>query len=96
MESATKFMESTENMNKPEPMEIDCSNRTRQTNWRQMETNGQKREYNSSRQRFEQQPQKMQRINQLADDTQLIPDELISNASNDSTHTNVSSVFLEE
>lgn len=84
------------NYNKPEPMEIDCSNRIK-TNWHQpqQQVYGQKREYNSSRQRFEQ-PQKMQRINRLTNTTQPIPEDQISNASNESTHTNVSSAFLGE
>lgn len=73
---------------KPEPMEVDTSNRT---NWRQYG----KGEYNSSRHRFERQiPQKIQRINQLTEDP--IPDDLVSNTSNDSTHTNTSSAFLGE
>lgn len=78
----------------PVPMEIDGSNRTKQSNWRQQEA-PQKREYNSSRQRFEQ-PRKMHKINRLMETNQPIPEELISNASNDSTDTNVSSAFLEE
>lgn len=81
----------------PQPMEIDFSNRTKQANWRQPEP-PQKREYNSSRQRFEQ-PQKMQKINRLLETTQPIPEELIpddANDSDDSTHTNASSAFLDE
>lgn len=52
---------STRNFTKPEPMEVDYSNRMRQMNWRQtnQQGQGQKREYNSSRQHFGQ-PQKMQ------------------------------------
>lgn len=87
------------NRNEPEPMEIDGSNRTRQTNWRQPEP-PQKREYHSSCQRFENlQPPKMQKINHLMETTQPIPDELTSNDGNDSDdsiHTNVSSAFLDE
>lgn len=60
--------------NKPQPMEVDTSNRFKQqTNWRQpnqqadQQPNGPiKRDYNSSRQ-YAQQPQKMQRINQSGD-----------------------------
>lgn len=60
---------------RPEPMEVDNSNRYRQeTQWRptyqqpNIQTNGQqKREYNSSRQQL-QPPNKVQRINQLRDD----------------------------
>lgn len=80
------------NYMKPEPMEIDSSNRSKQVNWRQPAP-PQKREYNSSRQQFEQQ-NKMQRINQLLEATEEeIPDDLISNHS---TRTNVSSTFLDE
>lgn len=85
------------NYNVPEPMEIDGSNRTRQTNWRQRET-PQKREYNSSRQRFEQ-PQKAQRMNQLMDIKGPTPEEFITdngNDSDDSIKPNVSSAFLGE
>ena len=80
---------------RPEPMEIDESNRTKQSNWRQYP---QKREFNSSRQHYEQ-PQKIQRINQLTDGTptsKSTPDDLISNISGCSTETNLSSAFLEE
>lgn len=52
-------------MNKPEAMEIDNSNKFRQsTNWQKnQQMNGpQKREYNSSRQQSPQQPNKFQRI----------------------------------
>lgn len=98
--------------NKPEPMEVDNSNRFKQTtNWRppnqpqNTQMNGpQKREYDSSRQNL-QQPNKVQRINQLQDGKtdvnegyegdvcDTIPEDLISNASNEST---TSSAFLEE
>lgn len=83
-----------------EPMEVDVSNRTKQTNWRQPEQQnyGQKRENNSFRHQH-MQPQKIQRINQLTDEVQPIPDDLISNASNvsnGSTHTNNSGAFLDE
>lgn len=80
----------------PEPMEVDVSNRSKQTNWRHPEF-PQKREYISSRQRFEQ-PRKMQKINSLMEQTtQPIMSELTSNDdSNDSTNTQVSSAFLEE
>lgn len=82
--------------NTPEPMEIDASNRTKQTNWRQP-VFPQKREYISSRQRFEQ-PCKMQKINSLMEQTtQPILRDLTSNDdSNDSTNTNLSSAFLDE
>lgn len=64
----------SKNFHKPEPMEVDTSNRFKQTtNWRStdQQQNPQmnaplKRDYNSSRQHL-QQPQKMQRINQLQD-----------------------------
>lgn len=86
------------NYNAPEPMEIDGSNRTRQTNWRQQEA-PQKRDYNSSRQRFEQ-PQKAQRMNQLMDIKGPTPEEFTAgdgNDSDDSTNPNVaSSAFLGE
>lgn len=84
--------------NAPEPMDVDTSNRTRQTtNWRQPEP-PQKREYNSSRQHFEQQPQKMQRINHIMDAE--IPEDPNdenddTNDSDDSTNTNASA-FLDE
>lgn len=83
--------------NRPTPMEVDGSNRTRQQNWYQTEQ-PQKREYNSSRQRFEQ-PLKMQKINQLMEATQQIPEDSTlddGNNSDDSTHTNASSAFLDE
>lgn len=62
------------NFHKPEPMEIDNSNRFKQTtNWRPpnqqpiaQANRPQKREFIPSRQ-YTQQPQKMQRINQLGD-----------------------------
>lgn len=83
--------EAYQTCNVPEAMDIDNSNRTRAMNWQQPGKGG----YNSTRHRFEQQiPQKMQRINQLMEDP--IPDDLVSNASNDSTQTNTSSAFLEE
>lgn len=86
-------------------MEVDNSNRFRQsTNWRQpnQQNPPQKREYDSARQNF---PNKMQRINQIQDDdcrpqeeyegdtNGTIPEDLISNASNESVK---SSAFLEE
>lgn len=95
---------------KPEPMEIDPSNRIKQTNWRQpyAQTNGpQKREYNSSGQHM-QQPQKVQRINQLQSDESDpnegyegdicgdIPDDLISNFSHGTNETTESTAFLDE
>lgn len=84
----------TKSNEKPEPMEIDNSNRFKQsTNWRQPEppTYGQKREYNASGQH----KRKMQRINHSNDeilqqtakdgaeipDTEHIPDDVISNTS---------------
>lgn len=86
-----------QNNNRVEPMEVDVSQRTKQTNWRipQQQNNGLKREDNSFRHQLTQ-PRKMQRINQLTDEVQPIPDDLISNISNESTHTNNSSAFLEE
>lgn len=79
------------NYDKATPMDIDCS----KMNWRQQER-PQKKEYQQSRQRFEQQPQRVQRINGLM--VEPISEDLISNASDDSTHTNgsTSSAFLEE
>lgn len=80
-------------------MEVDNSNRFKQsTNWRQPNT--QKREYDSARQNL---PNKMQRINQIRDNDSepqeeyegdvsgTIPEDVISNASNESVK---STVFL--
>lgn len=89
---------------KPEPMEVDSSNRFKQFN---NTNNGQKRDYDSSRQRSAQ-PNKIQRINQLQTDEQqavgdnlnsdeehhTIPEDLISNSSNTSDHTTTASAFL--
>lgn len=86
---------------KPEPMEVDNSNRYLQTN---AQNNGQKREYDSSKQRFFQ-PNKVQRINQLGDnelqpvdgnfeERETIPEDLISNVSHVSEKTMRSSAFL--
>lgn len=95
---------------KPEPMEVDNSNRYRQFNTQIFQqNNGQKREYDSSRQRFSQ-PNKVQRINHLRDselqtikeiensneEHQTIPEDLISNSSHTSDETTTSSAFLEE
>lgn len=97
--------------NKPEPMEIDTSNRFKQsTNWRppnqqpNAPMNGpQKRDYNPTRQYS---PQKIQRINQLADNESNphegyegdihddIPDDLISITSH--TESTTGSAFLVE
>lgn len=90
---------------RPEPMEVDNSNRYVQTN---TQNNGQKREYDSSRQRLLQ-PNKMQRINQLGDgeiqptdgnfdfneERETIPEDLISNSSHTSEKTMTSSAFLD-
>lgn len=89
---------------KPEPMEVDSSNRYRQFD---AQKNGQKREYDSSQQRFSQ-PNKFQRINQLQNDEhqsdignidsdeghQTIPEDLISNSSHTSVNSTTSSAFL--
>lgn len=94
----------TGTFNRPEPMEIDNSNRFRQsTNWRQPnQQNVPKREHDSARQNL---PNKMQRINQIQDNQpeqyeecegevkEEIPEDLISIASNESVK---SSAFLEE
>lgn len=97
--------EQVKDFKRPEPMEVDGSNRYRQGN---IQNNGQKREYDSSRQRFLQ-PNKTQRINQLRDDKiqpinenpdpdgehQIIPEDLISNSSQTSEETTISSAFLD-
>lgn len=95
----------TRAFNKPEAMDVDNSNRFKQQiNWRQQnqQNTPQKRDYDSARQNF---PNKMQRINQIQDNETeqqevyagdmngTIPEDLISNASNESVK---SSAFLEE
>lgn len=93
-----------QNVNKPEPMEVDTSNRVKQNpNWRQMPNGPQKREYDSSRQHASQ-PNKMQRINQLTESESNqnegyegdicgeIPEDLISHVS----FKDEASVFLSE
>lgn len=82
--------------NKTESMEVEHSNRMRQSNWRQPEV-AHKVEYNPSRNRFEQQQSpKFQKINQLSEMTQPIPEEMTSQTPDESTHTNMSSAFLDE
>lgn len=90
---------------KPEPMDIDESNRYKQsTNWRKPDQNANemKRSFESSRQ-YTQPHQKMQKIYQLQGDVPEqslaveaptdIPDDLISNAS---CETTTASAFLDE
>lgn len=89
---------------KPEAMDVDESNRYKQSNnWRKPEQNSNemKREVESSRQ-YTQPNQKKQRVYQLQDDREEslaveasthIPDDLISNAS---CETTTASAFLEE
>lgn len=90
---------------KPEPMDVDESNRFKQSNsWRKPEqnTNEMKRNFETSRQ-YTQPLQKVQKVYQLQDDIPEqslaveapsdIPDDLISNAS---CKTTTASAFLEE
>lgn len=103
----SKKPQHTGDMKKHEQMEVDTSNRIKQsTNWRQTnpQTNGQKRDFESPRQNVYQ-PQKVQRINQLQDegsppnqdeDSQHIPEDLISNSSHVSNTSATASAFLEE
>lgn len=89
---------------KPEPMDVDSSNRFKQiTNWQQNNA-PQKREYDSARQH---QPNKIQRINQIGENAtdpnegydgdicNDIPDELVSNSSHTSHETTTCSAFLD-
>lgn len=97
--------------NKPEPMDVDTSNRFKSTtNWKQpnqsneMHNGPQKRDCEASYQ----QPRKFLRINQIQDsDTDpnegyegdicgTIPDDLLSNNSHLSNETTTSSAFLDE
>lgn len=96
---------------KPEPMEIDSSNRFKQTtNFRrpiQQMNAPQKRENSSSRQ-YVSQPNKMQRVNQVIDSESnpdggcegdlcdTIPDDLLSNASHAIIESDNASAFLSE
>lgn len=101
-----------QNVNRPEPMEVDNSKQYKQTtnwkpnpNWRQKNNDPQKRGYDSSRQQSQQQ-YKMQRINNFQDENpnddyegdlcDTIPEDLLSVTSEATAGTSVSSAFLDE